>query len=156
MKFSTLAILFTQLALLGACSKHKDDHAGHSHAEPKTDGTTTTNNHHSGKVIDLGTATAGPFQLATTRDDGTIEAGGDAPIDVRVTGGAVKVVRFWIGLETAVGSVKALASIEDPAEPNRWHTHAEVPNPIPDAAKLWVEVEAEGGAKHVAGFDLKR
>lgn len=156
MKHSILAILVTHLALLGACSKHKDDHAGHSHAETKTDATAPANDHHGGKVIDLGAAPAGPFQLATTRDDGLIAAGGDAPIDVRVTGGAVKAVRFWIGLESAVGSVKALAAIEDPAEPNRWHTHAEVPNPIPDGTKLWVEVEAEDGAKHLAGFDLKR
>ena len=50
-----------------------------------------------------------------------------------VTGSTVTAiaVRFWIGTKDAMGSVKAKADIENPAEPNRWHTHADVPNPIP-------------------------
>ena len=40
-------------------------------------------------------------------------------------------------------------------EKDNWHTHAELPSPMPAESKLWVEFEVEGGAKHVAGFDLK-
>ena len=39
-------------------------------------------------------------------------------------------------------------------ETDNWHTHAEVPNPLPADSKLWVEIEAEGGAKTLAGFAL--
>ena len=115
---------------------------------------------HGGPVIDLGTATAGAFNLKATRDQGLIEAGKDAPIDVTVTptAGAAKptAVRFWIGTQDAKGSAKAKAEIENPAEPNRWHTHTEIPATIPDGAKLWVEVETGDGQKQVTSFDLKR
>lgn len=116
---------------------------------------------HGGAVIALGTGTAGPFGLMATRDQGAIDAGKDAPIDVTVVpaaGSTAKAVavRFWIGTQDAKGSVKAKAAVENPAEPNHWHTHTEIPSPLPAEAKLWVEIEAEGGTRSVAGFDLKR
>jgi hypothetical protein len=111
---------------------------------------------HSGKIIELGTRSIGPFSVRASRDDGAIKAGGDAPIDVWLTGSEAKViaVRFWIGTESADGSVKAKADIENPAQPNHWHTHAEVPSPMPAGAKLWVEIEIEGQGKQVGSFDL--
>jgi hypothetical protein len=85
-----------------------------------------------------------------------VKAGGEAPIDVWVTGGPkVAAVRFWIGTEDAKGSLKAKAVIENADQPNHWHTHAEIPDPLPAGSKLWVEIEAEGGAKSVISFDLK-
>lgn len=153
----TAFVSIASLALL-ACS---DDHSHkHPHETEKAPAAATGAGHHSGKVIDLGAGVAGPFAVTATRDEGALEAGGEAPIDVRVTpanaDAKVVAVRFWVGLESGVGSVKALAAIEDPAEPDRWHTHAEVPNPIPDGAKLWVEVEDGAAAKHVASFDLRK
>ncbi len=137
-----------------AASKTGDDHPHGPNGE-HTPATVPTAGH-GGPVIALGTATAVPFSLVATRDQGAIVAGKDAPIDVTVTstGGKPTAVRFWIGTEDAKGSVKAKAAIENPAEPNRWHTHAEIPEPLPADSKLWVEVEAEGGVKSVASFEL--
>ena len=53
-------------------------------------------------------------------------------------------------------SVKAKAAIEDPAQPNRWHTHAEIPSPLPEGSALWVEIEIADGATTHSSFDLKR
>lgn len=114
---------------------------------------------HGGAAIALGEQTAGSFTVKASRVEGQIVAGKDAPIDaiVAATGTAkVAAVRFWIGTEDAKGSVKAKAEIEDPKDPNRWHTHAEIPNPLPEGSKLWIEIEDDKGAKSVAGFDLKR
>jgi len=114
---------------------------------------------HGGPVIDLGSTKIGPFETKATRDEGEIVAGKDAPIDVTVTPAEdlkIKAVRFWIGNEDARVSIKALASIENPNEPNRWHTHAEIPSPIPPDSKLWVEIEDEAGTKHVGNYDLKQ
>ncbi len=125
---------------------------GHEHAkQPET---------HGGPVIELGTATIGAFSVKATRDQGLIVAGKDAPIDVTVAtaaGGTAKVVgvRFWVGLEDAKGSVKAKADIENPKEPNRWHTHAEIPNPIPSGSQLWVEIESDAGDPAKGSFGLK-
>jgi hypothetical protein len=125
---------------------HDDDHA-HGSAG------------HHGAVIELGSTQIGAFSVKASRDEGHIAAGGDAPIDVWLTPSAeaakVVAVRFWIGTEKAAESVKAKAEIENPAEPNRWHTHAEVPNPIPAGSKLWVEIEIEGQGKQSGSFDLK-
>lgn len=115
---------------------------------------------HGGAVIQLGTSTIGPFDVKATRDEGQIVAGKDAPIDVTVTptaGSTVKAtaVRFWIGSQDGKGSAKAKADIENPAEPNRWHTHAEIPNPMPAGSKLWVEIEDDKGTTHTGSFELK-
>ena len=146
-----------------APTKPVDDH-GHAH----TDGHDHDHGHdqakkheaHSGTVIDLGTVTVGAFNLKATRDQGEIVAGKDAPIDVTVTateGSTAKVVgvRFWVGLEDGKGSVKAKAEIENPKEPNRWHTHAEIPNPIPSGSQLWVEIESDTGDPAKSSFALK-
>jgi hypothetical protein len=123
--------------------EHKDSGAGHG-----------------GPVIDLGSSTIGPFDVKAMRDQGVIVAGKDAPIDVTVTpssGATAKAaaVRFWIGTQDAKGSVKAKADIENPAEPNRWHTHAEVPNPLPENSMLWVEIEDDKGGTSTGSFALK-
>lgn len=161
----TLAPLAAMSSLTGCEEKKKpaatpakaDDH-GHEHspsgehAAPKAG--------HGGAVIALGEQTIGTFTAKATRDEGQIVAGKDAPIDVTITpatGATAKAVavRFWIGTQVAKGSVKAKAEIEDPTDPNRWHVHAEIPNPMPAGSKLWVEIEDDKGATSVGGFDLK-
>ncbi len=161
-KFSLLGVvcLLSALVMLPACIKNdpvkSDSGAGKStnENEAKHDAG------HGGPVIDLGTATIGGFSAKVTRDQGDIVAGKDAPIDVTVTPAAgtqtkVAAVRFWIGTEDGSGSVKAKSEIENPAEPNRWHTHAEIPDPLPTGSKLWVEVEDDSGRRNVASFDVK-
>jgi hypothetical protein len=126
---------------------HTDDHDEPSHGAG-----------HGGAIVELGTTTIGPFTVRASRDEGTIKPGGDAPIDVWLTGGdiaRVTAVRFWIGTESGAESVKAKADIEIPSEPNHWHTHAEVPSPLPAGSKLWVEIETEDQGKQVGSFDLK-
>lgn len=115
---------------------------------------------HGGEIIELGTTKIGDLTVRASRDQGEVKAGGDAPIDVWVTTAdgkpaTVKAVRFWIGTEDAKGSIKAKAEIEVPAETNHWHTHAEVPSPLPAGAKLWVEIETSDGTKSTGAFDLK-
>jgi hypothetical protein len=110
-----------------------------------------------GPALELGTATIGDWSTRAARDEDVIAAGGESPVDVWLTGGKGKIsaVRFWIGTEDAAGSVKALAAIEDAADPTHWHTHVEIPKPLPAGCKLWVEVVDESGAKSVGSFDLK-
>lgn len=113
----------------------------HDHAEDQGHGETTP----------LGEQVAGAFTVRASRD-GEIVPGKDAPIDVWVSGGPkVAAVRFWIGTPDGRGSVKARAALEK----DNWHTHAEIPSPLPEGSRLWVEVEAAGGERVVVGFDLK-
>jgi hypothetical protein len=148
----TVFLLLAFMLAVAACSKPPASPAKTGEGSPPA----PVSAHHDGKPIDLGSASAGPFAIQVSRDEAPFTPGKDAPIDVIVTSGPkVTAVRFWIGVEDAKGSVKALAEIEDPAKPNQWHTHAEIPSPIPAGSKLWVEVEGEGGAKGKASFDPK-
>ena len=130
-----------------------DPNAGHDHAaDPHAAG-----GHGDGAVIALGTFKLGTFEVTVTRDVGAITAGGEAAIDATLAGQTANVsaVRFWIGTSDGKGSVKAKAEIEDPTQPNRWHTHAEVPTPLPTNAQVWVEIEVKSGEKLAAACDLK-
>lgn len=109
---------------------------------------------HHGPAIELGEAQVDKFTVRASRDEAEIKPGGDAPVDVWINGGTgegVVAVRFWIGTQDASGSVKAKADIES----GKWHTHVELPSPMPADSKLWVEIEESGGKKSVASFDLR-
>jgi hypothetical protein len=138
--------------LVASCGKEEKPGGGTGTAAKKAD----EGGHHSGKVIELGSSPIGAYSVRASRDEGEIKPGGDSPIDVWVDGTPkVKAVRFWIGTEDAKGSVKALAAIEFPDQPNHWHTHADVPKPLPPGSRIWVEIEDDAGKKSVGSFDLK-
>lgn len=163
--FATVTIIVTLIAaaiFVAGCGK---ENGSNQNAKTSAPAKTTADNHtdsaaapgHGVKVIELGTTTIGPFTVRASRDEGAIKAGGDAPIDVWLTGGdiaKVTAVRFWIGTGRGDDFVKGKADIEIPSEPNHWHTHAEVPSPLPAGSKLWVEIETEG-QKKVGSFELK-
>ncbi len=44
----------------------------------------------------------------------------------------------------------------DEETPTNWHTHAEVPDPLPAGSKLWVEVKPPTGAPFTASFDMRQ
>lgn len=138
---------------------HGDGHA-HDHDHERGGDDASRKAGHGGPVIALGEQNIGSFSASATRDEGQIVAGKDAPVDVTVTqtaGASAKVVavRLWIGTEDARGSVKAKAEVENPEEPNRWHAHVEIPSPLPEASRLWVEIEDDQGGTSAGGFDLK-
>lgn len=141
---------------LMSCGAEKP--AGHPATPEMPKAAGTAAGHGSGQVIELGTNTIGPYSARASRDQGDILAGKDAPIDVWVDGAnapKVAAVRFWIGSEDAKKSIKARAEIEFPDQPNHWHTHAEIPDPLPEGARLWVEIEDEKGVVTRGSFELK-
>ena len=103
--------------------------------------------------VPVGETTMGGLKLVATMD-ATIMAsgGGEGAFDVVITGGKPKAVRFWVGTEDAKGSVKAKAEEETT---DNWHTHAEVPDPLPPHSKFWVEVEPPTGEPFTVSFDPK-
>lgn len=134
-----------------AAAAHDHDHDGHDHGG-HDHGHDHGDDHDHGPTVELGVQTVGTFEVKASRD-GELTPGGDAPIDVWITGAGAKVsaVRFWIGLPDGRGSMKAKAELEK----DNWHTHAEVPSPLPEGSKLWIEIETDGGETLMTGFDLK-
>jgi len=122
---------------------HDHDH-DHADAEGEPD-------HHHGETVELGEQKLGATTVKASRD-GEVTAGGDVPIDVWIDGGLgeASAVRFWIGTQDAAGSIKAKAGDEE----GHWHTHAEVPSPLPDGSMLWVEITAKDGTTSVISFAL--
>ena len=131
---------------------HDHDHAhdhDHGHAHDASKAAAKDEGH--GETVELGEQKAGDFNVKASRD-GDVKAGAELPVDIWITGGPkVSAVRFWVGTEDAKGSMKAKAEIEK----DNWHTHGEVPSPMPEGSKLWIEIDAEGGAKTLLSFDLK-
>ncbi len=165
LRLTFVAILVCATAALACERKPTAPPApAHNHDAPAPTSTAPTAppaaGHHRDPIA-LGQATVGDLTVRASRDAGEIKPAGDAPIDVWLTTAdgqpaTVSAVRLWIGTEDAKGSVKARADIEDPAQPNHWHTHAEVPDPLPEGSRLWVEIERPDGAKTAASFDLAR
>lgn len=148
-------VLASLVLLVGCESKPKESEKPADQAsKSESSAPKTAPPGHSGDVIELGETTVGGMKVKASRDKGDIKAGGDSPIDIWLNGGLgdAAAVRFWIGTEDAKGSVKAKADVEAA----HWHTHAEVPNPLPAGTKLWVEIEGKDGKKSLTSFDLKQ
>ena len=101
--------------------------------------------------LPIGEKTVGDLKLVATMD-APVKPGDEGAFDVVITGGKPKAVRFWVGTESGEGSVKAKAEEETT---DNWHTHTEVPDPLPPGSKFWVEVEPPTGEKFTQSFDLK-
>ncbi len=129
--------------------EHGDDDHDHDHEGGHGD---------EGPMRELGSSSAGGWTVTASISAGELVPGGETVVDCSVTGGSgtVSAVRCWIGTKDGKGAIKALAEIEDAAEPAHRHAHAEVPKPLADGSQLWIEVEESSGAKHVAGFELKK
>src|SRR5436190_15870715 len=149
MNMTKLALSLALAAGLGlGCDKDKGKD-GHDHSK---DNKTTTSGG-GGKKDDhanatpLGEKTVAGLKLKAVQDE-PIKAGGEGAFDLSITGYPAgqkpKAVRFWVGVESGDGSVKSKAEEESA---DTWHTHAEVPNPIPAGAKFWAEVEPAAGEK---------
>jgi hypothetical protein len=100
----------------------------------------------------IGETSQAGLKLVATQD-APVQAGGDGAFDVVITGSEPKAVRFWVGTEDGQGSVKARAEEETT---DHWHTHVEVPDPLPAGSRFWVEVEPPTGEPFMTSFDLKQ
>lgn len=76
-----------------------------------------------------------------------IVPGKEADFDLEFAAALPAVVRCWIGVESGQGSMKARM---EKATERRMHGHPEVPAPLPAGAAIWLETEADGGARRVS------
>lgn len=145
-------------------AKPPTDHdSGHADAKPgdnHADDHMHADDHHHGPTTELGEQTvtdqAGGNWTVRANREGDVTPGGDIPIDVWITpaqGNAAKItaVRFWVGIKSGRGSMKAKADLEK----DNWHTHADIPNPLPEGSRLWIEFETDAAQTIQVEFDLK-
>ena len=152
MKRSMFAtFLLAGVTAFTGCKEEQAKGPGAGAAAPAQPATKVAPEDHA-NAVDLGQKTVGALTLKAKQDE-PIKAGGEGAFDLLVTGGKPKAVRFWVGVESGEGSVKGKAAEESP---DNWHTHVEVPDPLPPGSKFWAEVEPAQGEKFVVGFDLKQ
>ena len=151
-------IIFAAFAVLAAALVGCNDESTPSGAASNTQSppsTQPTTSHGSAEHarLPIGQQTVGTLTLVATMDAPVNAAGGgEGAFDVVIKPTKPKAVRFWVGTESGEGSVKAKAEEETP---DNWHTHAEVPDPLPAGSKFWVEVEPPTGDTFTRSFDLK-
>ena len=152
-------ILFAAIVGLAAVSGCKDDDPSPTGGSPGSTGPAPAATQSAAAApkegdhnrLPLGEKTVGGLKLVATMD-APVKPGGEGAFDLVITGGKPRAVRFWVGTETAEGSVKAKAEEETT---DNWHTHTEVPDPLPPGSKFWAEVEPPTGEKFSVSFDLK-
>ncbi|MBZ0173145.1 MAG: hypothetical protein K8E66_12240, partial [Phycisphaerales bacterium] len=93
----------------------------------------------------------GPIEIAGTTLivtlSGHVEPNAEIHIEIEHAAGPKPVaVRFWIGGESGVSSVKCKADGQD----NHYHGHAEAPGEIDEECGVWIEIETASGER-VAG-----
>ena len=118
---------------LVACGPDEDDHHGTAH--------------------DLGTETAGPFEVSVTLY-GEVEAGGSIALDVRLKGAPrAQSVSVRLADEEGNGSQnEPLPRVEGQA---LFHSHVPIPDGLPDDAALWVRVKGASGERYEARFSFR-
>lgn len=92
----------------------------------------------------LGNMTIGAHTFEVIQE-GDVQAGHEAALDLKFPAGKPLpgTVRAWIGIESGQGSMKGRLTKESE---RIVHGHVEVPKPIPEGSKIWIEIE-ESGAK---------
>lgn len=121
-----------------------DHHAGDGHEH----GGDSHGHGHEGQAHALGKVTAAGVTIEATQF-GAIEAGGEGIFELAADK-PLTALRVWVGVASAEGSVKVLAEKEGKG----YDAHLELPKPLLEGSKLWVEVEADG-KQETASFTLK-
>lgn len=81
----------------------------------------------------------------------------EGALSVKVDGAnpADLILRVWLGSEDRSGSVVAKAEYHDEPDHKDFDAHVELPDPMPEGAQWWVEVQ-KGEEKFLLSFDVKK
>ena len=130
-----------------------DDHdaektAGNEHGH-EHDGEMGEDHDHAHDEVSLGTVNIGDMKVELAQGHGKVEAGKEGHLVVKLpyNDNGATVVRAWIGTEdrtlSLVGKGEYAPSHDD------YDIHAVAPNPLPENAMWWIEIEKPDGTKVV-------
>lgn len=107
--------------------------------------------HDHGERVSLGTVKVGAHEVEALQE-GKVIAGKETVFELKLKGTPEPTaIRAWIGVESGRGSVKAKSHKHG----EEISIHCESPDPIPDGAMLWIELETPAG-KQAGSLQLKR
>lgn len=97
----------------------------------------------------LGTATIGDMQVELAQGHGAVAAGQEGHLVVKLpyTDGGATIVRAWIGTEDR--TLSFVGKGEYAPDHDDYDIHAMAPDPLPENAMWWIEIEKPDGTKVV-------
>ncbi|BCX48454.1 hypothetical protein HAHE_23620 [Haloferula helveola] len=147
--------VFAMSAVLIGCEKNESAPAGapeevHKHT-PESGGGLD----HGHAEVPLGTLKAGELELEATQGVDVVEAGKEGIIVIKLPykDDGATVVRAWIGTEDRTLSTVGKGNYM--AEHGDYDIHATAPDPLPEGAMWWIEVEKPDGTKLVGSITPK-
>lgn len=133
MKTTLLSVLFLSCAACGGDA---------SKAAPAAAGAAAAADHDHGDERPIGPMTIGAYSF-TLAQLGDVKPGAEAvfELDFAKDAKVPSLARAWIGLESGQGSRKARFGKEGD---HGLHAHVDVPSPIAEESRLWIEIETDG------------
>lgn len=127
------------------------DHDGDDHADGSAEHDHGDDDH---ALESLGTVALGDMTVEAFQGHGQAAAGKELHLLVRLPESAQDAtVRAWIGTDDRFASTVAMA--ERSAEDGGHSLHATAPDPLPENAAWWIEVELADGTTHVGSVPLR-
>lgn len=152
-----VATLSLSVMLLGGCSEGEPPTDTHSHGDHDHDHGHGghDDHHHHGDEAPIGTAVIGAVETEVSQSHGDLAPGKVLAIAVKLPDsqeGAVK-VRAWVGTEDRSGS-EVGEGVYAPSHDD-YDIHVTTPDPLPDGAKWWIEVEYPDGRTELGSIDAR-
>ena len=162
MKSTRLGSIALLLGLV-ACGGGPADSLGHSHGDgsdhshgPSDDG---SDQHGGGEHEDehpveaLGVVEIGGLAVELAQGHGAVEAGKESHLVVKLleSDAGATTVRAWIGTEDRLGSY--VGKGEYARDHDDYDVHAVAPDPLPEGARWWIELERPEGTRLVGSAD---
>jgi hypothetical protein len=141
-----LSALVSAALLVAGCGKGNNGNGGAARPAPGPGAPTTDpGSAHAHDEVPIGTVTINGNEVAAAQGHGLVEAGKLMHLVVKLpyNDGGESVVRAWIGTEDRdkyrVGKGEYAASHDD------YDIHASAPDPLPEGAAWWIEIEQPDG-----------
>lgn len=159
-----IALGITAGAVLGGCSKSEpstDPHAGETAEEHAAHASHEGHDHDDhaghddhGDRHELGTTTIGGLQATCWQVHGEAEPGKElflmVKLDEATPGGST--LRAWIGTDDRLSALVSKGEFD--ADEGLYGVHAEAPDPLPEGAAWWIEVETPEGETQTGSIAL--
>lgn len=163
-KTATAIATLTLTAFLTSCGEKDHGHepdtetaeAAETHGHDHGTGEVHDDHDHDHDEVPLGTFTAGDMEIEAAQSHGNIEPGQEGHLVIKLpyNDAGATVVRAWIGTEdrtlSTVGRGEYAPSHDD------YDIHAMAPDPLPDNAMWWVEIERPDGTMAIGSIAPKR
>ena len=127
---------------------HSHSHDDHSHSHDDHGHSHDDHDDH-GEERPLGTAMVGPYEIEAAQGHGFVEPGKLCHIVVKLpySDDGASIVRAWIG--TLDRDLYLVERADYSTDHDDYDVHVEAPDPLPDGATWWVEIEKPDGMTYV-------